>query len=416
MQKKELFERVYNTDFSGLEDFDPVMVHLLGLSKLPKAGYSLKKMIYSAVGIKYTFKKNSGSAKKLFIFSSSYMNRKDYKSCFDSLTALIDDAVIVKAERKWHISPTSIIRLFKSFAWYKKLKNLNIQQKMFIISQLYEGYNSLKNIQKLTQNEEITVCTTFCDTHLVDSLAAEYFNKLDVTTVTLQHGHFADVPEIDDYSTRIHFTKCISDYLLTFGEYTNEQAVRCGMNEGRVRALGMLKHIGKVAPGELKLSRTNTFGVIMSFDKERKANIAMLKIANEFASISGMEYIVRFHPSSNPDDYIGFIDKTYGSNPKLSMDEFSYRSEFLMIGKSTMFIEMMYDLKPAFIYASEPAEDSFPGIDWCKFKNSENLNHIYQSIFEDTEKLKGYVFDTRDKLCRINNVAENYIEFYKGLD
>src|SRR5690554_3686144 len=136
----------------------------------------------------------------------------------------------------------------------------------------------------------------FSDMQPMEYLCSLYLKKLDVVTVTTQHGLYIEYPNSDTVNV-INYKNHASDYFLSWGKNTAELIRKHHPNANTV--ICGKPNLRKFYPNK------NLRGFLVIFDQEifREQNTELLKIVNKFAKSLSLNVLVKFHPSNNKSAY-----------------------------------------------------------------------------------------------------------------
>lgn len=221
-------------------------------------------------------------------------------------------------------------------------------------------------VEKVLANE-FKVFVSFSDMQSVDYIAACYFKRRQVTTVSLQHGLYVDYGNIDTINV-INYENHASDYILTWGSDTSKlikkyhssaHPVICG--KPNLRRL----------PAEETAKKINRLLVV--FDQEIFApqNIEMYKISTQLAKEIGVKIAPRFHPHNNIPAY----EKHFGR----MVAEAEVRPDDLIVGhSSSLLYELSAEGRPAMRFVSDIPAPPFPSE--FSFRTIEDARSVWEYL------------------------------------
>lgn len=138
---------------------------------------------------------------------------------------------------------------------------------------------------------------TFSDMQPVEHLAALYFKARGKTTVTLQHGLYIDYGDTDTVNI-INYKHQPSDNFLAWGKHTAD-LIRSYNPATNVVICGKPDLNRLSTPGTYAGDKDGEILVVMDQEIFQKQNVAMLRLAYEYAKSCGKTVRVRFHPHNN---------------------------------------------------------------------------------------------------------------------
>jgi len=359
-------------------------------------------------------KKNKG--KIFLLFSNSYAGRKDHRNSFNQVANLASDSLTLSGENsvKLKSAPFNFLGLIWLIQLFPISFPLSYKLSVCIIlSRVYLDYSFIKSqIDKNIKNIELFV--TFFDCAPIDYLVVCYCNKIKIPTSTLQHGLYFPY---DDGVVNIAFRNSPSKYFLSYGEWTNQQAAKVGINDKKLIRLGCPKHIN------LKIVDTKTpsqkiFGVVLEGLAQGKkinpSNTQLINIANEFAKENNLQYILRLHPNDHIITYKKYIDYNYcvkieDAKHNVSISDFISEIQFALSNPSTAVAELIYYNK--IVYILNQSEHQFEHMNDFAFDNCNLLCKIYkqhQQVYP-TQQLT----EIKNKFFEPGNIAGHYSKFFK---
>ena len=324
--------------------------------------------------------------------------RKDYKEINERLKGILNNRYnLINIYTKFKILkvPPKLIKLI--YILYKN-KSLNIRI-FSLILMLKELYIKIK---KINFKEELFI--SFCDAHCEENLLTQYFNNIEVKTLTLQHGQYRFLkPGFETADAEAYLNFC-SNYLLSWGEKTKIEMEKGGVSKEKILLCGALKEFTDISKKALSFANNNIFGIILNGETYRKSNITMINIANKIAEKYNLKYIIRLHPMNNIKVYEKFINKSYFIKylKNISGEEYSSQVNFSLLHMTGVFVEMLSIKSPFFVLEDEYTEEIFK-LEGLYFSNLEEFNKIYEEYRENNEKM--YII--LDKEYKNFNIAQN---------
>ena len=345
--------------------------------------------------------RSSGKPTICFVYSNSYKNRQDYYDAFHSLTELFEDRVVVEPGKK-KLCLKQLRYTPSVISWYKQFrKAFSFQEAVYYTSMLLFGMANSDYICHVVRRLECRKIVVISDMHLIDSLLVQKCNRMQLTTFTLQHGNF---------ETEVPFKLSKSKYFLAYGEYTKRKAVSFGVAPGRIIKTGVFRSLNTVLPASMeKCGTPQNMGIILSGYGERDGDIRMLQFFIEYGKKHGMKLLVKCHPHYGVDRYPEIdwtqIDEVYSE--EISATDFKKMIDVGIVYTSTVFVEYVMGLFPALIFVPEN-NAFFDGIEWCKFRNSEELETLLHKLEWDSSEFEKNLKQTRAFFSESENAAQTY--------
>ncbi len=355
----------------------------------------------------------------ILLYSSSYTKRKDHREKFEKIAKIIQSSSVISSHKNRGINFNNLIKLHKIAKWHMQMRSLDVdipkQLKRYIVYWLYGFYCELDEIKRLEKKLKIPAHTfaSYCDVMPSDSILIQYFNNTKRNTVTFQHGSF----NIKTLNGEIVYKYSMSKYFLCYGEYTRNQAIQIGINADKMIPVGPPEMIGQTITYEMQSVCTKKFGLILSFFEQKDENIELLKYALEFARDKGYRCMIRPHPSLDIKEYEEYMDfnNMFISPTAQNMDDFIKDLEFGIMGTTTVFSTFVTKLIPVFRYLHDWDKDLYEGIDWCLFRNKEELICLYNKMENDKAWLYKNLVSTRNCLIGKEDISKKYKLFFETL-
>lgn len=414
MLERRLAEKFNKICFKGLENVqvgDALYYHFT--QKFSEIKYpvikSVAKMILATFFVKVEVEIDK-NGKILFLFSNSYGGRKDLQRWFENVCETASNKSVIRPVKPYfRIHNISRITIF--IAWNKAVSEIGMQwkERLYYLATLMLAMSDIWYVEEILQKNEVNLklFVSTCDVHLVDSIMTQRFNSHGIDTASLQHGILSR--KVNSWA----LTGSKSKYYLIYGEFTKDQALLAGVKEEKLVALGMPQYIENSLPTDFRREEKKLFGVILDGipDEDKK----MLAIAEAFAEKNNMKYLIKMHPGSRSEDYENiflspYIDKVY--KDEINVEVFGQFIEFGIINRSTVFMEYVLSLVPAFLYVDITGEDMYEGIDGCKFADVQELQRLFDRLKTRREDVERDILGTRAYLVRCDDVKQNYMNFF----
>ncbi|MGH4049872.1 MAG: hypothetical protein ACREVX_00705 [Clostridium sp.] len=376
----------------------------------------LKISFLNRIKITYTHKESSK-----ILFVNVVRNRKDYEDIYNKTKNIVatSSELIVSEDRVINIK--SLCNIFHVIKYMKYLNNINkFNERLYFAIYLFE-YKYLYDFIEKKVNKKYNLVVTFCDAHSYENIVAQYFNNLAVKTATLQHGQymFNDHPDINS----IAYENFISNYILSWGLFTNLQFKKFGISEDRLVMTGNAKYINyefKTIEEKLNVESKGIFGLVLdgpSYSSYYESNLRLIEFANKLAKTTGLNYIIKLHPVDYKENYLSQVNKRCFSGfckNTLCIMEYSNQVDFSLIYISSVYSELNMLLSPVFRYKGTAKfklgisdGDEFNSYDELKDKYNDFLTNRFMWL-NNVKKIGDYYMNTID----IYNNYKNFFDLY----
>ncbi|MCD4669537.1 MAG: hypothetical protein K8S14_03745 [Actinomycetia bacterium] len=409
MNRREFVQKIKNEPILtiGSINYGRVMAIELYLTSLL---YYIKSMVESLL-FSYKLVYSNNNAKVLLAYMALPNARKDHFLIFKHFKSIL--------ENKIEYDYIGFKRKFAPFLFLKKLLKYNFllnNIKRLDITFYDKSRIGLALLKYIYAYEELnaiefdryTIGVTFCDAYKADNLVAQILNSYNIVTYTLQHGQYRRIKNDLSAPENEVIYNFISDYLLAWGEATKKEFTECGIDESRIICAGsLLGDIYRSNDYHYKPIKSGKFGVLLSADINKKSNTSMLKLANCIKKITGMDYIIRYHPRNKRSLYKKIID----SNIQVSngaLDEFYDNVEFLLLYMTGVFIDILQKRKLCFIYNDEYLEDAFK-VEQLMIKDEKTLLDKYRMYINNPEHYNDVAKNLYKYYNNTQNIANNYL-------
>lgn len=362
------------------------------------------KMLFSR-RIVYNFEKKDNS-RILFFFGGLEYTEAHFRA-FHTLTEKIEraDRIIPIIRNRKLASPMRVLKriIFFFLSLINKpksgLNNLLFYYSMVWAIAIYDVYLDYRkrdfSIYRLV--------TAYSELSPEAVVILQLCKHQGVETATLQHGMFQ--PELIAnklYIPALYYSYV--DYFLAWNELTRQSLLEEGIKPCKIIVLGILRF--ENAP-HFNSKATGRFGVILSISDDEDP--ALIKIANEYARISGMQFIVRYHPQQREGQYNSIVDNSYFAGNCSCKDntlmDFAESVEFSLVGQSTVFTELVRWNCPAYHYVGEGKPNIYSFISAGSFRTPEDIVVCRKNARIVQEELF-------QKLCSESKSIENYKHFF----
>ena len=241
---------------------------------------------------------------------------------------------------------------------------------------IYVDYLAQRDFQKSLIKFDCSGMKCFvvlADVLLFEKTAIDYFNSLNIKTVTAQHGlyfwqdGFENVQKLNYYSVP-------SRYILTWGSHTNTLFNR--LNAGKTLIV-----CGNPLIKRYSGEHENYIAVCGDTIKYVACNKKMIEIAEQYARKKGIRVLVRLHPADD--------ENNYEIDPSITQYNRDIDKASFIIGHTTtMLCRYMAEGKKVFRYKSDVFFDLVPpSIEFSSEEELEKLaDNIEQIDFEQIAK------------------------------
>lgn len=283
---------------------------------------------------------NINQNKLLCLYTKNYRNDHDaYWQKIKEDCGEHDDITLL-SEKKY----LDLNSFFKKIYWYivayiELRKITNNRHRKYLALQMVNRKWTLDKIDKMNLNPKVVMC--FFDSSPDENVLMQYFKNNGAITVTNQHGQ--SVFQSFDYDrvnqSQILNFKC--DYYLAKGEMQISQFLHAGFSREH------FINIGIVGGNEFKVCHhnTNCFGVFLDCPNlpfAEEINYKILKITKKIAEKAGLKYIIKIHPSDNPNKFESCIDKNCIGilDKKYSLSEVMDKIDFGIIHATSTYVDI----------------------------------------------------------------------------
>jgi hypothetical protein len=166
--------------------------------------------------------------------------RSDYSEIFENVSEFLDcDRLTIS--RNFNI--LQVINFTINFVSCFSIANhpiLNLRDKLEVTFLFIYFRNFGKKINAIGVIDSYSKYISFCDSYLEENYLAQYANLKGLTTFTLQHGLYKNTGAIcnNDSESYMNF---VSNYMLLWGESTRRELLSAGIDEKRLKIVGMPK-------------------------------------------------------------------------------------------------------------------------------------------------------------------------------
>lgn len=404
---------VFRMDFKELNGYDVSTILSVPFFSWDKGEIKLINCIKDVIKSLFLVRNTTlGFDDKILFFESlEYMDRRAYRQMYEKVEECVEKKTIIRPRKQMGISKGLWKYLFLWLDWKRQLKRAvkDTRISWFLSLNLLKAYIELDKFRKELNGFEPRVIVTFCDVHPVDAMVVQWAKINLIKTVTLQHGHF-------NASDRGWvFSRSKSDFFFLQGEYARQEALLCGKSENGLIVAGMMNFIGserkEIHPIEIE---KNVFAVLLNGPGAKEDNDGFLKCADDIAEKYGLKYVVRTHPNLSNQNYFSSKYCCGESKQVESIEDLVGRTQFVLVGNSTMFIESLYIGGAAFRYKGL-SQDIYDRIRWCAFNNITEFGIIYENCISHPDSFVEQVSKSVEQLCAPGNIASNYAKAFEKI-
>lgn len=333
-----------------------------------------------------------------YVFFRSLV-RDDYKVLFRKISSTVDDSkkAVIDDYIKEHnrIAPKGIAFLFLKLPSLFKFKADSTFERIYLYLRLCFYYRQISALSKF----DFKVLVLFSDMQPVENLAAQHFQQRGKTTVTLQHGLYADYKDFLTINT-INYLHQPSEYFLSWGRDTADLIKKYHPHRKTVICGKPISH-HTVSPQRLA-GEKRYITVVLDQNIFQSYNIAMLKILSEYSKNNSLQLNVRYHPYNQKRVYEG-LKLNFRADLPLE------GSAFVVGHTSSMLHEVMLLDIPVLKFASDVPCVNIP--DALVFSSLQEVDYAIQESFRlDFKALsKKYIS------CSSEESLQQYSHFFRCL-
>ena len=353
----------------------------------------------------HIYKETQSNSETAFFFTPSYAGRMDHYNDFMAVTSCVSNPLIFNGNKqKTVFSLNRIIGIFYWFLWLVEMKKTGfpLNYCMQLCNLMLQAYYVLEDVKTYKYNKDkLKLVVTFCDVHPCDYLITQYFNKLEINTATLQHAVFFHGTQWYCYQ----FSH--SKYFLATNEYSKSEANK-SRHLGEVKVVGSMKAINSIVSNNNEKKNKNTFGLALCGPTFAKQNKALFDYSKYLQDKYGFELRIRLHPVLKIDDYKKSFDLLNNYEiSKESVKEFADSCDFVILGATNMFAELITYNTPTFRIISDGIADIYEGIEDFYFNNQEQLDKLI-ALKDDIEEFQIAMNRVKKYLSPEGDIKELY--------
>ncbi len=346
----------------------------------------------------YGFEKkiSENSADTAIVFTGDGKQRKDYVYAVEKIREQIDGAdvfCIQRDKKRFSLSNFFASACLPFWACALKKKTGTFRLAWDAAVSLFRAIRQAKKIYN-KQLKEYARIVTFCEQWCIDAAVTQFAKKDGKKTVTLQHGN----------GTEIFYT-VTSDNLLCSSVGSKNNAIACGVDEGKIVVCGPMKYAGErydYAPPQ----KVHKIGVVFDGADNFQNNIELLQIAHAWSEKNAAVCLVRFHPSNDRAQYAEFIGKT--DIVCEDLQTFEKEVDVCLVYNSTLYTDMLYKKIAVYRYQNGKI-NLFPELNDTAFDSVEALDCILNRLtsqpneaLDEQLRLRKQVFGDVDERAYAN--------------
>lgn len=350
----------------------------------------LYKLIFSIM-IKSYYLDYHYNGNKILYVDRTLTDRPDITFMLDNIFKQFNN----RADRlKWGIR--------RKFIAKRALKNVIFCIDMFYLLKQYSFmewvyalglFVEMKDVgDEMDNNVDMTnynLCFCFYDAAPYQNFLIQYAKIHGCKTATLQHGIMLS-PRVgleDNLDFAGHeFRASVSDYFLAWNEFTKNEAIKTGIEENKLKVVGISKCIGVTPP--TYSPNSNKIGIILDGKFEEHNNIPLIRIVQGWAKNNGFKCIFRYHPDYKATEYEDYLDKSVSDTCKKtdSLYDFIKDISFCVVANSTVLFELEYFCIPFIRYSSNDLLDKFKDYPSVSFTSKYDFDEAYKKMMSSEKK------------------------------
>lgn len=374
------------TGFDGI-DIKKLFNHYFTIRRLSNTATPKKKAILSLLKrilFSYTTinveRYREGAA--IAFMNRDFNCRPDIARLMSNVMSTIENGNydIIRWQKNPHFSALRTVSYtFYAFLWYIQLvrsQMFSFTESLSVIRMLMEFKDMAFDLRSKDLCKKYQLCVFCYDAETYQNFLSQYMQKMGCKTATLQHGVMLAPRKAASQNVDfagIEFASFVSTYFLAWNDFTKKEAIKAGVEEDRIRILGIAKCIGD-SPLNIDRKR-KVIGVILDGEFEKRNNIPMIEMTNRLAQELGYTYILRYHPNFSGNEYEHEMNHQYGEtcHKNVPLKEFLSDVGFCILANSTVLFELEYYGVPYLRYSTNDDFDKFKDYGGYTFHNYEGL-------------------------------------------
>lgn len=344
----------------------------------------------------------------LFFFTPSYAGRQAYYNDFKNVLGCAKKYTSFLYKREFKFRINNLKKIFLWLIWMKELraKDVGFAYRMHLANAVLSAYIYVDMVDDYFVFNNICpkLGVTFCDVHPVDYLVTNYLNKRGIVTATLQHAVF----EHDKFGWANTFSH--STYFLGISEVARYEAKLSGADISKFLILGPMKYIeNPIVKG--KKYTGNIAGLALSGPSFEEQNKELLKCALELSNLYGYTFVVRAHPALELEKYKKYFNEKIHLDDSDTMDIFAYKCDFVIMGSSNTFGDILVTSTYAFRMVKDV--DFYSCIDEFKFSDVDELKTLVNEFKNNRDAMELKLQEVKQMVCPSGNIKEAYCKFFE---
>jgi hypothetical protein len=370
-----------------------------------------KMLLLSFYNLLFSVKITTATSKKnsmFFFYSSKVIQQKHTREMKNVYLDYLNDIPVNECELREFFDPFQFIKkIYRTLIYFVLLKKYvgSLHYRIVIATALSKGRSDTKYLLKYFLKEKINIklVTTFCDAIGAENLVAQIANKININTVTLQHGQYRFLKEENMSADVEAYENFVSSYLLSWGEATTNEFLLADIDPNRLVQVGRLvKKINYELKGSLDESQL--FGVILSGENQQSYNIELLKFATELAVHLNINFNVRLHPSNSASFYKKYTTKHCLSIRMFGNQDYFTSCKFSIQGMTGLFLDCIEAHHPFVFYDNGYLADVFirSGVAISTKEDVIAIIDKFQNVESFFTELKVKYNDNEDQSEKVN--------------
>lgn len=243
-----------------------------------------------------------------------------------------------------------------------EVNKISLKEKLYIYVDKVAQDDFRKSISELNL-KKIKHFVVLEDALLYEQTVVEYFNYLNINTITAQHAIFFLQDNFDNVQ-KLNYYNAPSNYVLTWGKNSNKLFEKFSPN---------IKKIICGNPIILKKDIVSSNFIAVAGDSVvfLENNKKMIEVAEQYAKKHSIKLLIRLHPSDNINNYK--IDTSVTSFEK-NIEE----AYFIILHASSMLCNYMAQGRAVFRYKDDVKLDYIPSS--IEFSSVNELEKLVQKI------------------------------------
>ena len=322
--------------------------------------YKFKLFMYSLLYCSQAIiekKSNSNKKNNILIFYGNYIssskNAQNILSSFNSIIKLRFNVTCSRIINKICLKST-IKKIFFLCKTYSEIQiNDNLFNKILYCAIYSKGIIEIAYYTKILDKYKYkkTLIINYCDAIGEENLIAQISKKLNLKTVTFQHGQYNISKKKFISPDDEAYNNFVSDIMFCWGEETIRELTRKNIPKKKFFVTGLIDNKKKNRLYTYPKKR-NFFGVILSGENQKKFNLDLINFSNKLSKKINCNYIIRLHPSNRKDEILKQINNKCHSVSyfkSANVEKYYNKCKFSIIGRSGVYLELL-EQKQKFVF------------------------------------------------------------------